>query len=359
MPASFRHALVLGKCLPPHQGHLDLITFAAGLSERTTVLVEQRPDEAVPVATRCTWLQAALGGHPHVSVVALEGDHPQAPPEDAEGARRFWAHWASLIRRTAGKVDAVVSGDDYGSRLAADQQAVWVPFDRTRVPISATAFKANAWTHWDWLVPAARTDLLRRVLIVGAESTGKSTLAARLAASSQPPTVVIPEYAEHWLRRHPETAVEHLPWDLFLSGQSASRTAWAARANRWVMEDSNALTTAVWASLSGRPDVVERAMASAASSPPHHVLLSLSDGVPWVADFHRRRPDNRPEFDAEFRRRLDQLGWARAELAGAHEARWAQASSTLDGWLEGWRQATWPEWARATPAPRPRALGCR
>lgn len=351
MKSLFSHSLVIGKCLPPHRGHHDLIVFAASMASRTTVLVEQRPDEAIPVATRCAWIRSALGNFPHVEVVALEGDHPQSPPMDSVGSNAFWSHWANLIHRYAGTVDAVVSGDDYGARLAADQGATWVPFDRTCVPISATTFKENPWGNWDWLIPAAQVALLRKVLLIGSESTGKSTLGKHLVKSVAPSTVLIPEYAEHWLRRNPSTTRDEIPWDLFLTGQSSSYEAWSSRANRWILEDSNALTTAVWAHMSGRPDVAERAMDHAATSPPHHVLLSVSDGVPWTVDTHRLSPDDRPKFDAEFRRRLDQLGWTYTELSGSYDSRSLKASTVLNRWLTKWREAPWSQWTCEPQSP--------
>jgi nicotinamide riboside kinase len=48
-----------------------------------------------------------------------------------------------------------------------------------------------------WLVPAARAELARRVVLVGAESTGKSTLARALAEAFE--TVRVPEHGRwYW-----------------------------------------------------------------------------------------------------------------------------------------------------------------
>ena len=349
----FRHALVLGKCLPPHQGHLALVRFACAWADRVTVLVEQRPDESVPVDIRCAWLREALGSNDGaVRVQALLGDQPQAPPPDAEGAAAFWRHWSLLLRREAGGVDAVVSGDDYGARLAADQGATWIPFDRTVLPISATAFKASPWANWPWLIEPARAALVRRLVVVGAESTGKSTLAGHLARTAHPPTLALPEYAEHWIRRQGTGVLEMRDWQAFLAGQVAQRTAWLPQAGPWIVEDSHALTTAVWAERLGQPEIAQAALALARVDRPHHVLL-MAPGVPWVDAPHRMRPDDGDWFTDAFRRQLEVWDWPHTVVTGSTwTERTHRATEVRDRLLETWRTDSWETWAKtASPPP--------
>lgn len=49
------------------------------------------------------------------------------------------------------------------------------------MPVSASMIRADLAGHWDELVPAARAGLAARVVVVGAESTGTTTLARLIA----------------------------------------------------------------------------------------------------------------------------------------------------------------------------------
>lgn len=54
-------------------------------------------------------------------------------------------------------------------------------FDRAEVPISSTDIRAWAFQNWDYIPQVCREYYTRKVLVVGGESTGKSTLVQNLA----------------------------------------------------------------------------------------------------------------------------------------------------------------------------------
>ena len=60
------------------------------------------------------------------------------------------------------------------------------------MPISATAIREDPWANWRYLGPGVRAWYARRVCLMGAESTGKTTLAEALARVYD--TVWVPEY---------------------------------------------------------------------------------------------------------------------------------------------------------------------
>jgi HTH-type transcriptional repressor of NAD biosynthesis genes len=81
-------------------------------------------------------------------------------------------------------IDCAFTSEAYGAELAQRLGARHVAVDPARalVPISASALRADPSAGWEHLAPCVRQDLARRVVLVGAESTGKTTLAQRLAA---------------------------------------------------------------------------------------------------------------------------------------------------------------------------------
>ncbi len=53
---------------------------------------------------------------------------------------------------------------------------------RERHPVSGTLAREDPVAAWPWLSPAVRAHLARRVVVVGAESTGTTTLTRALTA---------------------------------------------------------------------------------------------------------------------------------------------------------------------------------
>jgi hypothetical protein len=66
-------------------------------------------------------------------------------------------------------------------------------------PISGTAVRSNPLGCWDFLEPPVRAWYAKRICLVGAESTGKTTLAQMLAERYQ--TVWVPEYGREYSER--------------------------------------------------------------------------------------------------------------------------------------------------------------
>lgn len=77
------------------------------------------------------------------------------------------ALWSAGVRE---KVDAVFSGDDYCAELERWFNAVAVQTSRSG---GSTSVRRNLAGSWDELAPATRAGLTTRVVVLGAESTGR------------------------------------------------------------------------------------------------------------------------------------------------------------------------------------------
>ena len=102
-------------------------------------------------------------------------------------------HVAVLRRLVPEPIDAVFTGEAYGDLLAERKGVRHVLRNRSarRPPMPATAVRADPAAWWDALTPAVRAYLVRRVAVVGADSTGTTTLARALAERLG--TVWVPE----------------------------------------------------------------------------------------------------------------------------------------------------------------------
>ena len=232
---------VLGKFMPPHQGHVFLCDFARAYCRRLTILVCSLPDDPVPGALRFAWMREMF---PDCVVVWCQEDLPQVPEDHPE----FWQIWRDVVKRYAGTPDVVFASEDYGLRLAEKVGARFVPVDQARlaVPVSATMIRADPFRYWSFIPPVVRSYYARRVCLFGPESTGKSTLAQALAVHFS--TVMVPEYG----RVHTQIyGAEVTAADLVLiaRGHKASVVAAGRQANRLIIEDTDPVLTAVWSDM--------------------------------------------------------------------------------------------------------------
>ena len=175
---SHRHGLVLGKFYPPHAGHHHLVTTAADRCERLTVLVCAASVESIPLADRVAWMRE-VHNSPGVRVVGAVDDVPM----DLDDPAIWDAHLEIFRAAVPEPVDAVFTSEAYGTELGRrfGAESVCVDAERSLFPVSGTAVRQDPIAHWDFLGPPVRAALARRVVVLGAESTGTTTLARALA----------------------------------------------------------------------------------------------------------------------------------------------------------------------------------
>lgn len=126
-----------------------------------------------------------------------------------------------------------------------------------------------------------------RIAIFGPESTGKTRLAEKLAAHFSAPLVA--EYAREFWDIHGVITLEDIP--------GIAREQWrredeaAARAERLVICDTEALTTMLWSDLlyGTCPDDIRRGVEVRARNYALYLLLDID--VPWTSDPQRCFPD--------------------------------------------------------------------
>lgn len=167
----YGHGLVLGGFNPPHAGHHHLVRTARERCERLTVLVCGFSAESLPLADRVAWMREI---HPDVLVVGAADGSPvglrEAVPERVD---------AVFVAEPYAESYGESYGDELGRRFGAE--SVGVDPDRTRFPVSGAAVRADLAGSWDFLEPPVRAALTRRVVVLGAESTGTTTMALALA----------------------------------------------------------------------------------------------------------------------------------------------------------------------------------
>lgn len=324
----YTHGLVIGKFYPLHAGHSNLITSALRACDRVTVEVLGSSVETIPLAARAAWVREE---HPTARVVSAVDD----TPVDFESDASWEAHTALIASLAAGPVDAVFTSDPYGAELAGRLGAEWVQVDPGRVlnPVSGTAVRADPWGHWHELAPSARAHLAARVVVVGAESTGTTTLSAALAEALG--TDWVPEYG----REYSETREGGLaaPWrsdefDLVVDRQLALEQTALRRVPVPVLVcDTDVLATTVWHERYVGHEAARLVARAAAHRPALYVLTG--DEIPFVQDGMRDGEHLRHDMHGRFREVLAGTGVPWIEVHGEVEDRVARALPAIQSAL--------------------------
>ncbi|MDX1925198.1 MAG: AAA family ATPase [Pirellulaceae bacterium] len=326
---------VVGKFYPPHRGHKHLIDSARRQVDELIVMLAAHPSQTIPGEVRYAWLREI---HPDcdVRLVAdeLEDDSQQ---------------WADFTLKYLGRSpDIVFSSENYGPIYASlmGSRHVMVDHLRTTVPISGTRIRANPLLHLDHLEPCVRAWFVKRVVLVGAESTGKTTLAQQLADHFQ--TVWVPEYGrEHWEEKVSKlTSSEASPsWSseefVHIAQEQQHREDLAARqANRILVCDTNAFATGTWYEryFHARHPLVD----SIGQQSKADLYLLTAPDVPFVQDGFRDGQHIRNWMHDRFAEQLANLTQRNpavriALIQGSWEQRLATAIASVDRLLSAGR----------------------
>lgn len=314
--------LVWGKFLPLHQGHVHLVETARRQCDELIVVLGARTDEPWSREIREAWLCDTFPWadvRSHLDDLVIDYDDPVV----------WEGHIAQLRSVVPEDIDVVFTSEAYGDELAHRLGArhVCVDLPRATFPVSGTAVRDDLEGHWSFLPPAVKASLCRRIVVLGAESTGTTTLAQALA--DELGTLCVPEYGRAWSEIRPGGL--SAPWrseefDL-IAGEQARLEDSAAREVPvpWLVCDTDVLATAVWHEryMGFRSPSVE---ALAAERKPWLYVLTLDD-VPFVQDGLRDGEHLRPWMTKRFREVLALAPHMRVE--GTVQDRMAQVRSTI------------------------------
>lgn len=174
--------LILGKFYPLHLGHIGLINFGISQCDHLYVLICASDTENIEGETRLKWIRRSFEHQPTVTPVLFNYSENELP-NTSVASREISKQWASKIEDILPPIDIIFSSEAYGvfvSEYLRCEHKSYQP-DRISFPVSASDIRNDSIRFWDFIAPVARPCFVKKVIISGTESTGKSTLVETLA----------------------------------------------------------------------------------------------------------------------------------------------------------------------------------
>jgi len=313
----------VGKFYPPHKGHHFLIDTAQRHCDELIIMVVEKKGQQPDGPTRVRWLKAV---HPDVDIRLIEDiyddDNSQA--------------WADYSIKLLGRApDIVFTSENYGdtwARLMGSGHML-VDLERKVVPVSASMVRANPLEKWEFLDPPVRANYAKRVVVAGAESTGKTTLVKALAKHYA--TSWVPEYGRMYTYGK-VTSSPGAEWDSsefsFIAGeQNRLEDKLAGYSNKLLICDTDSLATAIWHEqfMGSWSKAVEKLFAERTYS-----LYLLTDyNIPHEQDDIRVGGTSRQTMHQRFVQLLEKHQRPYKLVSGTPEERLKQAIRECDGLL--------------------------
>lgn len=169
-----------GSFNPLHLGHVDCILKAAGLcKELYVILSESRGMNQIPMRVRYRWVYQTVSHLGNVSLIVISDDTSSKDEYTIENALEDSEYIKGIIGKP---VDVVFTGSDYKEDSFYRKcypKSDFVTFERNE--ISSTKIRENPLKYWDWIPSCVKPYYVKKILIMGIESTGKSVLSINLS----------------------------------------------------------------------------------------------------------------------------------------------------------------------------------
>lgn len=177
-----KSGLVFGKYYPFHKGHEALIRFALQQCDQVFVVVCASDKESFPAAVRSGWINRTFLAEKDLNILPFDYLESELP-NSSESSESVSLIWAKAFQNLLPKIDLVITSEPYGAFVAKAMNCQHLPYDppRKNVPISASEIRSDLLGNWSFLPDAVKEYYQRKIVFLGTESTGKSSLAKALA----------------------------------------------------------------------------------------------------------------------------------------------------------------------------------
>lgn len=325
-----------GRFLPYHRGHIFTIIEASNHVENLYVVLNssEEKDRAtciadnvkiMPADVRLSWIGESLSRLENIHILHIE--------DDTWGESDDWDIGARAVREAIGKEVTHVFSSEHTYNELFDKyypEAEHIVIETDRNPVQAqdaSEIRRHIYKHWDIFPPIVQSFFVKRIVFVGTESVGKTTLAEKLSKFYN--TAYVHEVGrDYTIKYSDQLTVQHfdeLAMEHFLLTEEKS-----LQCNKVLFVDSEAIVTQYYLHIyfnrhSSLIDaIIERQR--------FDLWLYLEPDLEWKADGirHDREQATREKHDKFLKEMLDEYGIEYQTIQGNYIDRFTKARSKID-----------------------------
>lgn len=326
-----------GSFNPVHLGHVRCMIEATNQCEELIVVISEGVNRnEIDIRVRYRWIYQLTKHIGNVRIFVLSDD----ANTKQDYTKEYWMQDAAKVKKFAGKkIDVVFCGSDYGedsfwTKCYPESEHVFFQRDG----ISSTKIRDNIMAHWDWLPNVVKPYYTKKVLLIGGESTGKSTLTINLANYYN--TNYLEEVGRDISERS-GTDLFMLPedfLDILLIHKVKEREALLS-SNRVLFEDTDCLITKFYIQfLEGKEKTENEKLADAIGEiNKYDLVLFLEPDVKFVQDGDRSPviAADRETYSNMIKELYKQKNIKFEIVSGDYQERFQQAVTLVDRLLKG------------------------
>lgn len=230
--------VIIGKFYPLHKGHQYLIESALKKVDELTIIVGYRKDEIIPGKLRAKWIKDL---YPSAKVMLILDHYDQ---NDSKLWAKKTIEWLGYVP------DYAFTSENYGKLWTKymGSKHVLVDLKRNKFPISGTAARKNPLKSWGYLSDGAKAFFAKRICLVGAESSGTTTLAMGLAKHYK--TSWVPEFgrifAEGRVNSKSGKSWKTSDFEFIAKSQNILEDELVKVCNKILICDTDSFATSIW-----------------------------------------------------------------------------------------------------------------
>lgn len=328
-----------GSFNPLHLGHIRCIIEAANQCRELHIIISCgiNRNEIAP-RIRYRWIYQVTKHIGNVSIHFLEDD----ATEKVAYTKEYWHSDAQKVKGMIGKpIDVVFCGSDYDEnsywKQCYEDSALYII---KRNGISSTEVRKNPYANWDSIPNVVRQYFTKKVLLIGGESTGKSTLTINLANYYN--TNYIDE-AGREISERSGTDMLMLSSDFtdIMLTHKMNEIEAVKHSNKVLFIDTDCLITKFYIDFLDDPQNEKqknRALADAISYLNHYELVFyLEPDIEFVQDGDRSEviASDREKYGNQIKRLFDERGIDYISVGGNYQDRFIKVTSEVDKLLSG------------------------